>query len=210
MTQPRWPIIAGLIVLGLAIIIAALTAYRLTGDRSLTAAASIGGPFSLVDGTNKRVTDRSFHGKWEVIYFGYTYCPDACPTTLDTIAETLQRLGPLADEVQPLFITIDPKRDTPDAIAAYVKNFDPRIVGLTGSPEEIGAVAREFRIYFAVHKTGDGPDDYLMDHSSVIIVMDPDGRFAGVIAADLPADRMTAKLRQFLAPTSPAAPAARA
>jgi protein SCO1/2 len=197
MTKRRWPIISGLVVLVATIIIGGAALYRLSGF-SVPSTPTIGGPFSLVDGSNKTVTDRSFRGKWEMIYFGYTFCPDACPTALNTVAETLQQLGPLADKVQPVFITIDPKRDTPEVMGNYVKNFDPRIVGLTGSPQEIDAVAKEFRIYYAAHKTGDGPDDYLMDHSSVIIVVDPNGRFAGVIAADLPADRMTAKIRQFL------------
>jgi protein SCO1/2 len=199
MAKPHWPIVAILAALGGIVLVGAVTADRLIGDQVATTTASVGGPFSLVDGSDTPVTDRTYRGNWEMIYFGYTFCPDACPTTLNTVAETLQRLGPLANRVQPIFITIDPRRDTPAVIGAYVKNFDPRIVGLTGSPEKIGAVAKEFHIYSAVHKTGDGPDDYLMDHSSVIIVMDPKGSFAGVLAADMAADRMTEKLRQLLA-----------
>jgi protein SCO1 len=196
MTKLRWLLVA---VLGCALVVGGFAAYRFTANPPAAKAASVGGPFALVDGSQTPVTHRTYRGKWEMIYFGYTFCPDACPTALNTIAETMQQLGPLADRVQPIFITIDPRRDTPDVIGAYVKNFDPRIVGLTGSPEAIGAVAKEFRIYYAAHKTGDGPDDYLMDHSSIIIVMDPNGRFAGIIAADLPADRMTSKLRELLA-----------
>jgi protein SCO1/2 len=162
-------------------------------------AGSIGGKFALTDGGGATVTEGSFRGKWELIYFGYTYCPDACPTTLNTIAETLAALGPLADRVQPLFITVDPERDTPQVIAGYVRNFDPRIVGLTGSPQSIASAAAAFRIIYARRKTGDGPDDYLIDHSSVVIVMDPSGKFVEFLAADLPPDRMTDKLRLLLA-----------
>jgi protein SCO1/2 len=184
------------------IVAAVLTAAAGVGIVAYLAApdGSIGGSFTLIAGDGAPVTERSFRGKWELVYFGYTYCPDACPTTLSTIAETLAALGPLADRLQPLFITVDPERDTPAAMAAYVRNFDPRIVGLTGSPAAIASVAKAFRIIYARHKTGDGPTEYLMDHSSVLIVMDPDGRFAGVIAADLGADRMTDKLRRLLAP----------
>ncbi|MDB5410947.1 MAG: hypothetical protein JWL84_5859 [Rhodospirillales bacterium] len=172
-----------------------LLAYRGAPDLS-----SIGGSFALTDGSGATVTEHSFHGKWELIYFGYTFCPDACPTTLNTIAETLAALGPLAERVQPLFITVDPERDTPPVIADYVRNFDPRIVGLTGSPEAIARVAKAFRIVYAKQRTGDGKDDYLMDHSSVIIVIDPAGKFSGILAADLPAERMTDKLRRLLMP----------
>jgi protein SCO1 len=186
-------LIAGLV---LAVALLGVVAYRVAPAGSST--GSIGGAFSLTDGGGATVTDRSFRGKWELIYFGYTFCPDACPTTLNTIAETLAALGPLAERVQPLFITVDPERDTPQVMADYVHNFDPRIVGLTGSPDAIAAAAREFRIIYARHKTGDGPNDYLMDHSSVVIVMDPTGKFAGILAADSPADRMTDKLRHLL------------
>jgi protein SCO1/2 len=202
MTKPRRQIVAVFAALACTIVIGAFTAYRLSADPTVAAGPSVGGPFSLVDGTNKPVTERTYRGKWEMIYFGYTFCPDACPTALNTIAETLQRLGPVADEIQPLFITVDPKRDTPEVVGDYVRNFDPRIVGLTGSAADIAAVAKEFRIAYAVHRTGDGPEDYLMDHSSVIIVLDPDGRFAGVLGADLPPERMTAKIRQLLAASS--------
>jgi protein SCO1 len=191
-------ILAGLVAaLVVAAALVGLAAFRSSPDGST--AGSIGGKFTLTDGSGATINEGSFRGKWELIYFGYTYCPDACPTTLNTIAETLAALGKLADRVQPLFITVDPERDTPQVIADYVRNFDPRIVGLTGSPDAIASAAMAFRIIYAKRKIGDGPDDYLMDHSSVVIIVDPDGRFAGFLAADLPADRMTDKLRRLLA-----------
>ena len=164
--------------------------------------SAAGGPFSLIDGSGATVTDQTYRGKWELVFFGYTYCPDLCPTTLNTISDALTALGPLAAKVQPLFITIDPKRDTQAVMRDYVKNFDPRIVGLTGSPEAIAAVAKEYKIYYAVHRTGDGPDDYLMDHSGFVYLMDPAGRFVRVLSGETAARAMADKLRPLLSPSS--------
>lgn len=143
-----------------------------------TGTVSIGGPFTLTDGDGKQVTDETYRGKWLVVYFGYTYCPDACPTGLNNIAGALKLLGADADKVQPLFITVDPERDTAAAMKAYAAAFDNRIVGLTGTPEQIATVARVYRVYYK--RVGEG-DDYLMDHSVVIYVMDPDGRYSAVV-----------------------------
>jgi protein SCO1/2 len=190
-------------VIGLAAIYALLT-DRTPGGTPIAATASnaAGGPFALTDGSGATVTDQTFRGKWELVFFGYTYCPDLCPTTLSTIADALTELGPLASEIQPLFITIDPQRDMPDVVGAYVKNFDPRIVGLTGSAEAIAAVAAEYKVYYAVHKTGDGPNDYLMDHSGFVYLMSPEGTFARVLSGDTSGKAMADKLRPFLSPRS--------
>lgn len=161
-----------------------------------------GGPFSLTGGNGATVTDQTYRGKWELVFFGYTYCPDLCPTTLNTITDALTALGPLADKVQPIFITIDPKRDTPAVIGDYVRNFSPRIVGLTGSPEAIAAVAKEYKVYYAVHRTGNGADDYLMDHSGFVYLMDPDGHFVRVLSGENSARDMADKLRPLLSPSS--------
>jgi protein SCO1 len=194
---------AGLVLIaGIALVAAyALLADRGPGATPIAAPSSAaGGPFTLVDGSGATVTDKSFRGKWELVFFGYTYCPDLCPTTLGTIADALNDLGPLASEIQPLFITVDPRRDTPEVVGAYVKNFDPRIVGLTGSAEAIAAVAAEYKVYYAVHKTGDGPDDYLMDHSGFVYLMNPEGKFARVLSGDTSGKAMADKLRPFLSP----------
>jgi protein SCO1/2 len=197
---------AGLAVIA-AIGLAAI--YAVVTDRmpvatpiAATSSNAAGGPFALVDGSGATVTDQTFRGKWELVFFGYTYCPDLCPTTLGTIADALTELGPLASEIQPLFITVDPQRDTPDIVGAYVKNFDPRIVGLTGSAEAIAAVAAEYKVYYAVHKTGDGPNDYLMDHSGFVYLMNPEGKFARVLSGDTSGKAMADKLRPFLSPRS--------
>ncbi len=146
---------------------------------------TIGGPFTLVNGQGKTVTDRDFRGHYLLVYFGYTFCPDVCPTTLNQVAEALDALGPKAQRVQPLFITVDPKRDTPQVVGQYVAAFTPRLIGLTGTPEEIAKVAREYRVYYAIHQTaGSPPGDYTVDHSSVLYLMSPSGAFIAPIRAD--------------------------
>jgi protein SCO1/2 len=147
-------------------------------------APEIGGPFALLDGDGHAVTDEAFRGKYMLVYFGYTFCPDVCPTTLSEIADAMDKLGPVAARVQPIFITVDPKRDTPTVIKQYAANFGPKLIGLTGSPEQIAKVAKEYRVYYAEHRTGPGPNDYSMDHSSIIYLMGPDGRFIQPIPAD--------------------------
>jgi len=194
----------GLVVMiGLAAIYALLTDHvPVAALIAATPSNAPGGPFALVDGSGATITDKTFRGKWELVFFGYTYCPDLCPTTLSTIADALNELGPLAAQVQPLFITVDPQRDTPEIVGAYVKNFDPRIVGLTGSAEAIAAVAAEYKVYYAVHKTGDGPGDYLMDHSGFVYLMNPEGNFARVLSGETSGKAMADKLRPFLSPRS--------
>jgi len=146
-----------------------------------TASAEVGGPFELVDAQGKTVTDRDFRGRWMLIFFGYTFCPDVCPTALGTVAVALERLGPLAERVAPMFITIDPERDTPEVVGTFVRQFDPRIVGLTGTPEQIREVATRYRVYYRKvepREYGGSPDaPYLMDHSSWLYLFDPEGRF---------------------------------
>jgi protein SCO1/2 len=145
---------------------------------------SVGGPFALIDGNSKPVTDRDFHGKFMLVYFGYSFCPDVCPTTLNEIADAMDKLGPVAARVQPIFITVDPRRDTPAVIKQYAANFSPRLLGLTGTPEQIAKVAKEYRVYYAEHRTGPGPNDYSMDHSSILYLMGPDGQFIEPIPAE--------------------------
>ena len=137
--------------------------------------SGIGGPFTLVDGDGNTVTDRDFRGKWMLVYFGYTHCPDACPTALQDMANARDMLAPAKQgEVALLFISIDPERDTPALMKDYVSNFAAPITALSGSQEQIAKAAREYRVYFAKHATADGYD---MDHSSIIYVMSPDGAF---------------------------------
>jgi protein SCO1 len=161
-------------------------------------ASFVGGPFTLADGTGRPVTDRDFRGKYMLVYFGYTFCPDVCPTTLNEVADALDHLGGKADRLQPVFITVDPKRDTPAVVKQYVAAFTPRLIGLTGSDEQIATVAREYRVYYAEHRTGPGPNDYSMDHSSVLYLMGPDGRFIAPIRADEDGSQMAADLGRLM------------
>ncbi len=143
----------------------------------------IGGHFALSMPDGRRVTDATFRGKWLLVYFGYTSCPDVCPTTLSAMALALDKLGPLADKVQPVFITVDPERDTSKIVGEYVKDFDPRFVGLVGSPQEIGTAAREFHVYYRVRQLGN--NEYVVDHSSFIYLIDPNGAFVRLLTGDL-------------------------
>jgi protein SCO1/2 len=161
-------------------------------------ALGIGGPFSLEDGNGKPVTDKDFRGKYMLVYFGYTFCPDVCPTTLNAVADAMEKLGPAASRIQPLFITVDPKRDTQAVVAKYAAAFGPGIEGLTGTPDEIAAVAKEYRVYYAEHRTGPGPDDYSMDHSSVLYFMGPNGNFIAPVRADQSGDEMAANLKKLM------------
>ncbi len=159
-----------------AVWLGAIGSHGGAGDvAGLPGGIQVGGPFQLTDSTGRTVTDATYRGKWMLVYFGYTYCPDVCPTELQAVAAGLARLGPLANQVAPLFITIDPERDTRATIGEYVKLFDDRLIGLTGTPEEIAAVAKAYRVYYA-KVTPKGGGDYLMDHSSFLYLMGPDGR----------------------------------
>jgi protein SCO1 len=161
----------------------------------------IGGPFALTAANGRTLTDRDVRGKWLLMYFGYTSCPDICPTTLLEISETLKSLGPLAAEVQPLFITIDPQRDTPEAVGAFVEAFDDRIIGLTGTPAQIAAVAKEYHAYYAKNAASatDG-ESYFMDHTAFVYVMGPDGKYVTLFSPlqGQTSDHMAAKLRDLI------------
>ena len=159
---------------------------------------TVGGPFALVDGDGRPVTDKTWRGKYMLVYFGYTFCPDVCPTTLNAIAEALDRPDPKLSQVQPLFITVDPRRDTQAVVKQYAEAFGKRVIGLTGSAEQIAAVAKAYRVYYAEHRTGKGPDDYTMDHSSVLYLMGPDGRFIAPVRADQTGKEMAAVLLRLM------------
>lgn len=167
------------------------------GGIQLAQGVALGGPFTLTDHTGRTVTERDFAGRAVLLYFGYSYCPDVCPTELGTIASALDAMGAAGERVTPVFITIDPERDTQAALADYVSRFHPRMIGLTGTPEQIAQAARAYRVYFAKVRPRDSTD-YLMDHSSFIYFVGPDGRvrslfgpettpeaIAGAVAAQL-------------------------
>ncbi len=164
---------------------------------ALPAGTRIGGPFTLIDDQNRPVTDETYHGRWLLIYFGYTFCPDVCPTTLQTIANALDRLGKTSARITPLFITVDPARDTPSVMARYVRQFDSRIVGLTGSEPQIAAIAKAYRVYYAKETPKDGTA-YTMDHSSFLYLMDPKGGLAALFGPQVTAAELAAAIGQKL------------
>jgi protein SCO1 len=164
-----------------------------------TVPVTVGGPFTLTAPDGTTVTDETYRGKWLLVFFGYTFCPDICPTTLFEIAAALEELGPDAANLQPIFITVDPERDTPEVMGKYTGAIDPRIVGLTGSPQQIAAVAREYGAYSARHKTGADADDYVVDHSTYVYIMDPEGKFVRGLEFDTPADRIADTIREMMA-----------
>jgi protein SCO1 len=159
--------------------------------------ASIGGPFALVDDAGAPVTDRTLAGKPYVMYFGYTYCPDVCPTTLLDLSRWIKMLGPDADELNYVFVTIDPERDTPQLMHTYLSSFDRHIRGFTGTPEAIGKIAKEYRVYYKQIPADDG--SYVMDHSSISYLMGPNGKFVSVIAYQEDDASALAKLRNLVA-----------
>ena len=161
---------------------------------SLTGA--IGGPFALTSADGRTVTDQSYRGQWQLIYFGYTSCPDPCPTALNNMGVALDRLGPDAASLQPIFITVDPKRDTREALAEYLKSFDPHIVALTGTADQIAAVVKEYRVYVSAHS--ESGSDYTVDHSSLYYLINPDGKFVNVLPGDLSGDDMADRLRYLM------------
>jgi cytochrome oxidase Cu insertion factor (SCO1/SenC/PrrC family) len=163
----------------------------------LSGQVSVGGPFELTDHTGRARTDADFRGKLLLIYFGFTHCPDACPTELLSISLALERLGRAADAVQPLFITVDPQRDTPAVLADYVSSFHPRLVGLTGEPAAIKAVARAYKTYFA-RSAGGSADNYSIDHMGFIYVVGPDGRYRGFLPPQLAPDQIAEAIRPQL------------
>ena len=137
--------------------------------------AAIGGPFTLTDQNGRTVSDKDFSGKPFLVFFGFTHCPDVCPTTLFEISEILRTLGPDADRIHAVFITVDPERDTPAVIKDYLSSFDPHLSGLTGDPAAIAAVAKAYRVYFKKVPLDQG--GYTMDHTAIVYLMDKNGRF---------------------------------
>ena len=159
---------------------------------------AIGGTFSLQDTNGKRVTEKDFLGKPLLVFFGYTSCPDFCPSALDRMSTALEKLGPAADRLNAVFITFDPERDTPTVLADYVKNFSPRIKGLTGSVDEIAAAARAYRVYFKRTKEERSSAGYSFDHTSLIYLMDAAGAYHQHFAPTDGPDQIAAGLKLLL------------
>jgi|APTNR8051073442_1049403.scaffolds.fasta_scaffold01241_2 protein SCO1/2 len=184
-------------------LVGALAVYRfaaMDGSATVQDRVAIGGPFELVDQDGNTVTDADFRGRYMLIYFGYTYCPDICPTSLLRNIEALDSLGSKKDLIQPILISVDPERDTPALLKDYAELFDPRLIALTGSPEQVAEAARAYRVYYAKAEEpgADAGSDYLMDHSGFTYLMGPDGAFVAFFRHDTTPDAMAARLRAEL------------
>lgn len=164
------------------------------GQVVVTGKADVGGPFHLIDQTGNSVSDANYRGRYMLIYFGYTFCPDVCPTTLGVMAEALDKLGTYGRRIVPLFITVDPARDTPKVMGQYVKAFGPQFIGLTGKPQQIAAAEKEYRVYAAKQPLPGG--GYAMSHSSVIYLMGPDGRLVSFYDEAISPDDLAKDLKK--------------
>ena len=159
-------------------------------------AAAIGGPFRLTDQNGQPFSDQDLRGKSFLVFFGFTHCPDACPTTLLEISEIMRELGSDADRTAALFITVDPGRDTPEALKEYLSSFDPHVRGLSGDSADVAAVAKAYRVYYRKIPLDDG--DYTMDHTAIVYLMDKEGRFVSPFNMRRTADIAAAELRKHL------------
>lgn len=184
MARRSWILLLILLAAGA---IAAAAAWRtgLFAPEPAPPAAAIGGAFQLVDSRGRAVDQSLLRGKWTAVFFGFTHCPDVCPTTLQTLIDARQRLGERSEDLQIVFISVDPERDAPAQMAAYLDNF-PGVIGLTGSPAQVAAAAKAYKAYYA--RQGEGPD-YLVQHASAVYLMDPEGRFANAVTYGLGPDQ---------------------
>jgi protein SCO1/2 len=168
------------------------------GEQQGAGAVSIGGPFELTNQDGKTVSDKDYAGKLLLVYFGYTNCPDICPTALQTIAIAMDELGAAGDRIQPILITIDPERDTPPVLKEYVQAFHPRLVGLTGTPEQIAQVAKEYRVYYQKVPLKNSSLGYSMDHSGFTYLMDGKGRYLTHFRHDVTPEELAKRLKERL------------
>ncbi len=194
--------------LALAVAVVAAVAMWLILDRyagqtgvadplGVTAGADIGGPFTLVDHTGATVTEHSYDGRYRLIYFGYTFCPDVCPVETGTMMAAYSQLGDAGAEIVPLFVTIDPERDTPEVLASYVGLFHEDLIGLTGSEQQIADMAAAYQVYRSRYED-ESMSDYLMDHSSFIYLMDRDGNYVTMFRRNTPVDTIVETMTQVL------------
>ena len=192
---------AGLAVLG--VVFFAFTVLwhddrQASQTNSSTSSVLIKSDFELVDHTGNPIADEDFKGGWQLVFFGFTYCPDICPTTLSTVSAVMEGLGSDGELITPLFITVDPERDTPEVMADYITNFDPRIIGLTGSPGQIDTAAKAFRVYYSKVENVGAPDDYTMDHSAFLYLMGPSGDYAAHFSHQDDVEKIVAGIREKL------------
>ncbi|MCR9213311.1 MAG: SCO family protein [Proteobacteria bacterium] len=167
------------------------------GSTIIAGAPQIGGPFELVNHKGETVTEADFKGKLMLVFFGYTYCPDVCPTEMQTISVAMQELGDDGNDVTPVFVSVDPTRDTTEVMSEFVEAFHPTLVGLTGTEEQIADIKKKYRVYSQKEENGD-PEYYLVDHSSFTYLMDREGELITVFSYGTPSEEMAAKIKEQL------------
>jgi protein SCO1/2 len=182
---------AGSLVIGLLVML-----WALGGTRSIATPVAIGGPFQLTDQSGQAVTEKDMQGRPTLIFFGFTHCPDVCPTSLFEMSEVLRAMGPDADRVNAYFISVDPERDTAGAMKEYLSSFDSHLKGLTGPPEDLAKVISEYRVYARKVPLKDG--DYTMDHTALVYLMDRDGKFVSPFNLKRTPDEAATDLKRYL------------
>ncbi|WP_371345162.1 SCO family protein [Ancylobacter sp. IITR112] len=195
MSHRRIVLLLAAFVVGAVVIVASALALLPSGKGPVSNEVSIGGPFQLVDQNGNAVTQESYLGRPTLVFFGFTHCPDICPTALFEMSQLFEALGPDADKATGLFITVDPERDTPAVMKDYLGSFHPSIQGLSGTPEQIAAVTRAYRAYAKKVPTQDG--DYTMDHTAIVYLMDKEGRFVAPFNLKQPPADAAAELRRY-------------
>lgn len=185
-----------------AVVVISQSPVNVSHSTKTTGKPLIGGSFELTDHSGNRVTDKDFLGKYLLVYFGYTYCPDVCPTELQVIANAIDKLGEKSADITPLFVSIDPERDTPEQLASYVEHFHKKMVGLTGSAEDIRNIAKLYKVYYSKAEDGDADEsseaDYLMNHSNIIYFMDKEGHYVTHFTHTTDPDALAKKIAKLL------------
>ncbi len=210
-SSPKSRGLQGWLLFAVVVIAVALLLYasgRDSGEQVVelenkTGLPAIGGPFELTDHNGNAVSNKTFAGKYMLVNFGFTYCPDVCPTGLTEISSTLELLGSEADKITPIFITVDPARDTPEQLKEYISFFHPRLVGLTGSERQIKSVTKAYRVYFAKveNKAPDAdPEDYTVDHTALTYLMGPTGEFKQHFGQGTDAAQMAKRIKEIINP----------
>ncbi len=195
-------VVIGLIIgIGVGILAFGGLSERLSGLTRMpitTGAARIGGPFQLTDQNGQIRTDKDFRGKYLLVFFGFLYCPDICPSTLQVVTEALERIGAKSQRLTPIFVSVDPERDTPKALKRYLSNFHPSFVGLTGTQAEVKAMAKTYKVYFRKVQNKESPGAYTVDHTSILYLMDAKGRYVGHFTHRISPKDLAAKLKARL------------
>lgn len=192
----RMLLIFGSFIAGLGLCFGSILFFTNSGPASVTTtSSSVGGPFNLTDQDGKAISDQKFRGKPFLVFFGFTHCPDVCPTTLFEVSEVMRRLGPDADKTAALFVTVDPERDTPDKMKEYLSSFDPHLSGATGDLTTVAAVAKAYRVYYKKIPTDGG--DYTMDHTAIVYLMDKNGHFVAPFNLRRTPEEAAADLKKY-------------